>query len=55
MGDSDLNLFKDLESMQDSGCHDNKKKKTTLKIFLSETTGPISIKFGRNVPLVTLY
>ena len=25
------------------------------KIFLSETTGPISKLFGRNVPLVTLY
>ena len=25
------------------------------KIFLSETTGPISIKFCRNVPLVILY
>ena len=29
--------------------------KETLKIFLSETTGPISIKFYRNVPLVILY
>ena len=27
----------------------------TLKIFLSETTGPISIWFCRNVPLVILY
>ena len=27
----------------------------TLKIFLSETTGPILILLGRNVPLVTLY
>ena len=27
----------------------------TLKIFLSETTGPISIEIGRNVSLVTLY
>ena len=27
----------------------------TKKIFLSETTGPISIKFCRNVPLVILY
>ena len=26
-----------------------------LKIFLSESTGPISIKFGRNVSLVTLW
>ena len=26
-----------------------------LKIFLSETTGPISILHGRNVPLVTVY
>ena len=26
-----------------------------VKIFLSETTGPISIKFCRNVPLVILY
>ena len=29
--------------------------KKTLKIFLSETTGPISILHGRNVPLVNLY
>ena len=27
----------------------------TLKIFLSETTGPISIYFCKNVPLVILY
>ena len=27
----------------------------TQKIFSSETTGPISIKFCRNVPLVILY
>ena len=27
----------------------------TLKIFLSETTGPISIYFGRNVALVTFH
>ena len=29
--------------------------KKTLKIFLSETTGSISISFCRNVPLVILY
>ena len=27
----------------------------TLKIFFSETNGPISIQLGRNVSLVTLY
>ena len=27
----------------------------TLKIFFSETYGPISIQLGRNVSLVTLY
>ena len=27
----------------------------SLKIFMSETTGPISISLGRNVSLVTLY
>ena len=30
-------------------------KLKTQKIFSSETTGPISIKFCRNVPLVILY
>ena len=39
MDDTDLILFKGLESMQDSNCHGNQKKKKTLKI-LSETTGP---------------
>ena len=29
--------------------------KKTLKIFLSETTGPISILLGRNISLVTFY
>ena len=32
-----------------------KKKKKTFKIFFSETTGPISIQFDRNVSLVTIY
>ena len=30
-------------------------KQKTLKIFLSETTEPISILLGRNVSLVALY
>ena len=51
LDDTDWKLFNDLESMQDSGCHGNQKKKT-LKIFLSKTTEPISIEFGRNVPLM---
>ena len=43
LGDIDWKLFwKDFESMQDSGCHDNQKKKR-LKVFLSETIGPILI------------
>ena len=32
-----------------------KSKSKTLKIFLSETTEPISILLGRIVPMVTLY
>ena len=27
----------------------------TLKVFFSETTGPISLQLGKNVSLVTLY
>ena len=55
LGGTNWKLFKELVSKQNSGCHSNQKKKKTLKNFLSEITGPISIYFGRNVPLVILY
>ena len=32
-----------------------KIKKNAFKIFWSETTGPLSMQFGGNIPLVTLY
>ena len=33
MGDTDLKLFKDLESLQDSGCHDNQKEKKNKNLL----------------------
>ena len=51
------NFFTEFDSIKNSGCHGNEIEflSNSLKIFSSESIGPILKYFHRNVPYVTLF